>query len=219
MNSFQDHLTNFLNGTRLGRFVLAYYLLQKNFLSKSGWTKTVLLKQPLNRKKEPIPWFTYSFISFLSPRMKANFRIFEFGSGNSTLWLSSFGCDVVTVEHDAKWYKILEPKFSKMPNVSSSLENLETKAYSRSILAYEEAFDIVIIDGRDRIECCKNSLQALKSDGVVIWDNSDRTEYAEGYEILRQNGFKRIDFQGLGPINSKPWGTSLFYRQHNCMKV
>ncbi|NAS13035.1 class I SAM-dependent methyltransferase [Poritiphilus flavus] len=208
-----------MNKTRVGRIVLAYYLLQKNFLSKYGWTKTVLLKQPVNREKEPIPWFTYSFIAFIRPRIRADFKVFEFGSGNSTLWLSSLGCEVFSVEHDEKWYRMLEPKFSKIPNVHSSLESLEANAYSRSILKYEQQFDVIIIDGRDRIQCCKNSLNALKPEGVIIWDNADRMEYAEGYEILQNNGFKRIDFQGMGPINSKPWCTALFYRQDNCLKV
>jgi len=208
-----------LNASQVGRFFLAYYLLQKNFLSKSGWTKSVLSRQPLSGAKKPIPWFTYSAIAFLAPRILPSFKIFEFGSGNSTLWLSSLGCEVVSVEHDEKWFHLLEPKFSKIKNIKSRFESLETKAYAQSVLDYNDKFDVIIIDGRDRVECCKNSINALKTEGVIIWDNSDRPEYSEGYGFLQSNGFNRIDFQGLGPINSKTWCTSVFYRQENCLKI
>lgn len=219
MNKVQKSLTNLLNKSSFGRLILAYYLLQKNYLSPSGWTKSVLSKQPVNRSKDPIPWFTYSFISFISTRLKSNFKIFEFGSGNSTIWLSSFGCEVTSVEHDEHWHNILKPKFQKIKNIKSSLQSLESKSYAQSVLRYKGHFDIIIIDGRDRIQCCKNSLQALKSNGVIIWDNSDRLKYAKGYEFLKKNGFKRLDFKGFGPINSREWSTTVFYRENNCLKI
>lgn len=219
MHKFTQVLTSFLNKFLVGRLVLSYYLLQKNFLSKSGWTKSILLRQPTNQSRQPIPWFTYSFIYFFEQRIKPRFKIFEFGSGNSTIWLSSFGCDISSVEHDEKWFRFLKPRFAKIPNIKSSLKALSNGSYSNSILDDNRTFDIVIIDGRDRVQCCKNSLLALKSNGVIIWDNSERKEYSEGYEFLEKNGFKRLDFRGLGPINSKPWCTSVFYRKENCLEI
>ena len=99
------------------------------------------------------------------------------------------------------------------------LAPLADQAYSNSILAYRETFDIIVVDGRDRVECAKNSLQALKPNGVIIWDNSDRPEYEAGYEFLLNKGFKRIDFSGFGPINSRAWCTSVFYRPGNCLGI
>jgi len=219
MHKFTQVLTSFLNKFLAGRLVLSYYLLQKNFLSKSGWTKSILLRQPTNQSRQPIPWFTYSFIYFFEQRIKPSFKIFEFGSGNSTIWLSSFGCSISSVEHDENWFRFLKPRFAKIPNIKSSLKVLEDGSYAHSILEDNRTFDIVIIDGRDRIQCCRNSLLALKSNGVIIWDNSERKEYSEGYEFLEKNGFKRLDFRGLGPINSKAWCTSVFYRKDNCLEI
>ena len=91
--------------------------------------------------------------------------------------------------------------------------------YSKTILRYNNAFDIIVIDGRDRVNCARNCLGALKDNGVVIWDNSDRDKYEEGYAYLVQNGFNRLDFDGLGPINCDGWRTSVFYRQNNCLGI
>ncbi len=93
------------------------------------------------------------------------------------------------------------------------------KRYSDTILSYNSQFDVIIIDGRERVNCAKNSLNALTSRGVIIWDNSDRVEYQDGYDFLTKNSFKRIDFSGIGPINNYGWTTSVFYREDNCFEI
>jgi hypothetical protein len=45
----------------------------------------------------------------------------------------------------------------------------------------------------------------------VVFDNADRD--VKGYEALEADGFARIDFRGLGPINSYEWCTSIFVRE------
>ena len=67
------------------------------------------------------------------------------------------------------------------------------------------------------MNCAKRVLQALRSDGVVVWDNSDREKYEDGYAFLKGHGFRQIDFEGIGPVNIDPWSTSIFYRDNNCL--
>ena len=93
------------------------------------------------------------------------------------------------------------------------------KDYSQEILKFNKEFDVVVIDGRERVQCAKNCIQALKDDGVIIWDNSDRTEYQEGYDFFDAIGFKKIDFNGLGPIGNKEWRTTIYYRSNNCFNI
>ena len=68
-------------------------------------------------------------------------------------------------------------------------------AYAGEIAAYPGQFDILVIDGRDRVNCIKNGIGALRPGGVVIWDNSDREEYRSGYDLLTAAGFGRLDFR------------------------
>lgn len=144
--------------------------------------------------------------------------VFEFGSGNSTLWWGKKVSKVISYEHDLSWYQSFKNRLPS--NVEyHHCELAYGEEYSKAILDYNNAFDIIIIDGRDRVNCAKNSLGALKDHGVIIWDNSDRESYEEGYSFLIQNDFKRLDFEGHGPINSYGWSTSIFYRNNNCLGI
>lgn len=176
-------------------------------------------KKPLDMHGQAQPWFTYGFMAFLKERINDGMSVFEFGSGNSTLWFSKYGCKLVSVEHDLAWFNAMKDQLVSHPNVEYLHRDLENGTYAKEITNYSGIFDIIVLDGRDRVNCCLNSLGALKEKGVVIWDNSDREEYAEGYQFLKSNDFKRIDFHGLGPINSRAWCTSIFYREENCLNI
>ena len=186
-----------------------------SYLQTTGWLGSISERSSRDIRGEPIPWMTYPSLCFLEPRVRTEMSVFEFGSGSSTLWWARRTRRVVSCEHDQAWF---ERTRALVPvNVEISHVELEGDRYSREILKYRDAFDIVVIDGRDRVNCARNTVPALKVDGVVLWDNSDRDEYRAGYEFLEQHGFRRIDFTGMGPINIYQWSTSVFYRDRNCL--
>lgn len=185
------------------------------YLRTTGWLRSRSQLMPTDVRGEPIPWMTYPSLSFLEPRVRAEMSVFEFGSGSSTLWWARRVRRVISCEHDRAWFertRAIVPLHVEISHVA-----LEEQQYSREVLKYQNMFDIVVIDGRDRVNCARNTLPALKSDGVILWDNSDRDEYRPGYEFLEQHGFRRIDFTGMGPMNDYQWSTSIFYRDQNCL--
>ena len=91
--------------------------------------------------------------------------------------------------------------------------------YCEFITTQENDFDIIIIDGRDRVNCTKYAIYKLKKEGVIIFDNSDRKAYKDAYDLLASTGFRRIDFWGIGPINKYEWCTSVFYRNNNVLGI
>ncbi|MFC1582893.1 FkbM family methyltransferase [Planctomycetota bacterium] len=190
----------------------------KSYFLATGWFKSVNDGLPVDAEGKPLPWYTYSFITFISARIQPNMRVFEYGTGNSTLWWSECVASVVACEHDEPWFLSISEKVPD--NVDYRYCELEYGGdYSKLILSFSSDFDCIIIDGRDRVNCAKNALAALKENGVIIWDNSEREQYQEGYDFLLENGFRRIDFWGLGPINSDQWCTSVFYREENCLGI
>jgi len=202
-----------------GKLLTGTYFLQKNYLKKEGWTKSMIKKMPIDKNGNEIPWFTYSAIHFLTPRLTKDLSVFEYGSGNSTIWFSKYCKTIVSTEHNENWYNMMKPKFDNFLNINYILKDTQNADYQKEILNYSNEFEIIIIDGRERVDCAKNSLLALKENGVVIWDNSDRDEYKEGYDFLLNNGFKRLDFWSLGPINPYAWCTSFFYKTNNCLNL
>lgn len=200
-----------------GRKWLAWTDLRRH-LDHIGWFRSVEEQLPVDRDGNCLPWFTYPMISFLNERVQSDMTVFEYGSGNSTLWWSKRVSGVVSYEHDFEWYSSLTKRVPS--NVEYRHLDLEHGGeYCKAVLGYKKRFDIIVIDGRDRVNCARNSLGALRDNGVMIWDDSGRKRYQNGYSYLLKNGFRRLDFEGLGPIASTRKCTSIFYRDNNCFGI
>jgi precorrin-6B methylase 2 len=188
------------------------------YLYEIGWFNSVKSKKPVDLHNNPLPWVTYPFIDFISERLKLEMDIFEFGSGNSTLFYSGKVRTVTAVENDKKWFDLISGNIPE--NVSLEFINLETNGrYSHAAYYTGKKFDIIIVDGRDRVNCIKNSISSLKKAGIIILDNSERKEYQEGVEFLRHEGFKSIDFWGIVPGLFYKMSTTVFYRSDNCINL
>jgi len=199
--------------------LLETYFLFKKYLKPKGWILSRYLHKLVDIKVQPIPWMTYASLHFINQKLKnTSFNIFEYGSGNSTLWFSKRVKHIISLEHDSSYYEIFNKKIQSFSNITYIFSEIKDN-YSKKILEYKDEFHIIIIDGRDRINCTKNSLNALRSDGIIIWDNSDREKYQEAYDFLAEAGFKKIDFKGLGPIGHIEWQTSIFYKSNNCFGI
>lgn len=194
--------------------------LYKKYLSVNGWLESRYLRMPVDKDLNPLPWYTYSAIHFLEPRIRKEFRVFEFGSGNSTLWYSKRVSSVICVEQSLEYYEYLKPKFQKNSNITCVHEPREEEGgYADVIYKYPEKFDVIVIDGSDRVRCAYNAPKFLKPDGVVVFDNSNREMFDEGLQYLLDSGFRRINFWGHGPISHIEWCTSVFYRTDNCLGI
>ena len=227
MKKFLSNLTT--KNETLSNVRSVYYLLRGSptvkkdrgidtYLHHIGWLKSRYLKSSIDRKGRPLPWLTYPMIHFLDGRITRNMKVFEFGSGNSTLWWCERVSEVVSCEHDRCWYEQLQ---TKLPENCDYIfhELVPDGEYSRSICDYPTQFDIVVIDGRDRVNCAKHALNCLTDQGVIIWDNTDRERYQLGFDLLQSHGFRQIEFAGLSPINTFIEHTSVFYRQHNLFGI
>ena len=205
--------TTLLNTSKL-KALLSFGV--KGYLAEIGWFRAFETKSAIDENGSPIPWVTYSFIDFIKDRLSSSHNVFEFGSGNSTLFYAKYSGKVVSVEHDKDWYqKIVSAKPS---NSEMILETLEPNGeYCRKPLRLGQKFDIIIVDGRDRVNCCKQSIEALSESGVVVLDDSERSEYAEAITFLTNNGFKHLPFSGISPGLFYKKSTSVFYRTNNCL--
>jgi hypothetical protein len=188
-------------------------IIGNSYFSKTGYLKSLLKKNPLDSDGHPVPWWTYSFTDFLIKRLNIKMNVFEYGSGNSTLFLAPFVNSIHSVEHDQRFYERIKNKCPK--NVVLSKVNQDE--YVESI--GDSTYDMVIIDGINRNLCCYRALRSLSSDGVIVFDDTDRSEYDSAYIYLKNNGFKRIDFVGISPCSIASNSTSIFYRSANVLKI
>lgn len=134
----------------------------KSYLSENGYVKSWIIGYPVNKKDENFPWWTYSFTDFFIPRINNSTKIFEYGSGNSTIFLSKIVDDIVAVEHDKKWFDLLQTMINK--NVRLIFENQDN--YVNSIK--DHTYDVVIIDGILRNECAFKCVSNLNRGGNCV---------------------------------------------------
>jgi len=203
---------SFLNFLGIGPWL---QLAIKSELKENGWSKSFIHKKSIDKNGNPIPWLTYSFLDFIQPRLNKNFVMFEYGCGNSTLWFASFVQHIDSVEHEKNWFDLIKNQVPK--NVQLMFKELQSVDYEKSILSTQNYYDIVLIDGRKRLECIKFAIQKLKEDGILILDNSEC--YPEIFEFMNSHGFKEIGFSGIPPIVPLKTTTSVFYKNENVLKI
>lgn len=190
----------------------------KGYLNDIGWFKAFDSKSPVDGDGNPIPWVTYSFIDFIKERLGKQHTVFEFGSGNSTFFYAKYAGIVVSVEHDKEWYeKIVKTKPENAEMIFSELTR--GGDYCRMPVKLGEKFDIIIVDGRDRVNCCKQAVDALSPNGVVVLDDSEREFYRTGVDFLKKNGFKHLSLSGISPGLFYRKSTSIFYKDDNCLGI
>ncbi|MHB8894446.1 MAG: class I SAM-dependent methyltransferase [Candidatus Geothermincolia bacterium] len=194
-----------------------YAVRNSGYLFDNGWWDSSRRQDSIDAAGNPIPWFTYPCIEFLRGRISMEFDVFEYGSGNSTRWWANRVGAISSCEHDESWYDKVRLEIPSGATVVH--RELVCGDYSSEITKYENRFDIVVIDGRDRVSCARNCVKALKSNGVIIWDDTERSRYSDGLDYLESLGFRRLDFWGIGPIAAINRCTSVLYRDENCLNI
>lgn len=188
------------------------------YLLDMGWFNSFKNKKPLNKYGNPIPWFTYPAVEFLSERLNGNMIVFEFGSGNSTLFFADRVREIYSVEHNKEWFE----KVSKSLPSNSYLHLIESEtqlSYLEPMQSKHIKYDLIIVDGIYRNDCLLESIKYLKQGGVIILDDSERGEYFEGITQIVEKGFKKLDFWGISPGYLYRKSTTIFYNPVNCLNI
>jgi 16S rRNA G966 N2-methylase RsmD len=161
----------------------------------------------VNENNEPIPWFTYPSIQYLDQLDLSEKTIFEWGSGNSSLYFSRLCKNIISVENNFEWFN----------HVNNNKKNNQEVFYTKNKDEYIshihkfQKFDIIVIDGDYRHDCSLESIKCLKDNGLIIFDNSNW--YVESCDFLRNNNLIQVDMHGMGPINDYGWTTTLFFKR------
>jgi hypothetical protein len=80
--------------------------------------------------------------------------------------------------------------------------------------------DLVIVDGLDRGKSALVASERLSESGVLVWDNSDRSDFRETIDELETMGFRRLTFSGLATITFVGSETTFLYRSGaNCLGI
>ena len=189
-----------------------------SYLHSTGWVESLKRGYPCGNDGSEVPWMNYPAINILKERLKGDLSLFEFGSGYSTLFYSKLVQTVISVEHDRVWFNHME---SKIPdNVSLIYKEKDIDGnYCRSITEFNQEFDVVIVDGRDRVNCVKQAIGKVSKIGVIILDDSGRERYLEVIDQAKKKEFHALSIEGLKPSASGIHRTTILYREDNCLNI
>ncbi|HJX58981.1 MAG TPA: class I SAM-dependent methyltransferase [Patescibacteria group bacterium] len=214
-NFFRSSLFNDVLGiTGLRPIITAFRVLFKlerdmgHFKSSARWSS-------VDKSGNPIPWYSYPSIEFLKTLDLRRKSVFEFGSGNSTLYFSTKAKKVTSVESSERWYLNIKEKTRRRKNVTLIYAPLKN-GYTNAISSNRARFDIIIVDGAFRKNTATIALRKLKRDGFIILDNADW--FPNTAEFLRSRGLTEVDFTGFGPITPYRTTTSMFFSRHTIFK-
>lgn len=164
-------------------------------------------------------------LDFIKSYLNSNFIFFEWGSGKSTIVLSNHVREHYSIEHDFVCYEevaIQANKNVKLYYVPPNFDSLDWFPYSPKDGSFQEfrnyiqfvsiigslgkKFDIVLIDGRARVECAKEILPYLSDNAVVFVHNFNRHIY---WNILNYYYVEKVK-DTLAVLRKKVKKNSLF---------
>ena len=170
------------------------------FSAMTGHFRSAISRKPVDGRGNPIPWYSYPAIHFLS----------------SINWEDCSGENPGSIGRSG----------GRMMFDNVSLRELIAFAYAIALdRNYElvgpswldsEKFDVVVVDGGDRYLCAQSAAQVVASDGLIVVDDSEGFWGQEGtypiIELLQGLGFGRVDYYGFRPCGWHLGCTSLFFR-------
>ena len=151
------------------------------------------------KKYSSSPWLVYSATAHIVPFVSGK-RIFEFGSGMSTLWFAERSLEVVSVESNSEWYFSVVGHAHAQRCKNVRVIYADSKAsYLAAIAQAGGKFDLILIDGLYRKDCVALARAYLNPNGIAIVDNTDADN---GLSETVKNLFEDstiLSFQGWGP--------------------
>ncbi|MBN1119408.1 MAG: class I SAM-dependent methyltransferase [Bacteroidales bacterium] len=198
---------NYIRNFKLSRYLLCF--MHNGYLLEIGWFESFKRNECIDENGEPIPWAPYPYIDFLKDYLTKEMTVFEYGSGYSTLFLAKRTKKVYCVEHNTGWVDKL--KLNEQEKITVITKSLDEE-YENAINSIPEKPDVIIVDGRRRVNCLKTAVKKIKENGIIVLDDSDREKYNEGINFLKEEGFKLLNFRGITPLAFINRKTTVFYK-------
>ena len=147
-----------------------------------------MLKIFKSKKQKPprMPWWTQDTIAAVEQILKPDMRVFEWGSGSSTVWLARRVKRVWSVDHDKFWRAKIR-KWARREGVMGKIKvfiyPFENIRYYESVKKPKADVNFIVVDGRNRVECFKRAAQKVRRGGYIMVDDTHRPLYAPIYEV------------------------------------
>jgi len=187
--------------------------LERSQSRRAMWFRSLFAIYDLDdMERVGLPWWTFDAIEAVERHLGRGptMRVFEYGSGASTIWLSKRAAKVVSIEFDSDWHARLSRKLLNADNVelrlvppsgsgtlASAKSGFEGQYFDDFVAAIEsetEPFDVIVIDARAREACLKVATPHLAKTGMIVFDDTNRRRYRAAIDASE---LKHRHFNGM----------------------
>lgn len=159
------------------------------------------------------PWIALPAIDFLAANIRADWTVFEWGCGGSTVWFVGLTTRVISVETNAEWAEATlkaagEAGVSRLPTihvvppvfVNLAGEIHDAAHWTEGSVATPEweqeyatvidrfypqwRFGLILIDGGVRHLCAQRALTHMLPGGLLVLDNSGNADTLPATQVL-----------------------------------
>lgn len=187
-----------------------------------------------------LPWWTYQAVDHVSGFLAGRgyeARVFEYGSGASTVWLGRRCSSLDAVEHHVDWADrvralvqeapglrctptlhvppvpaVAPGAVARVPSGAPSGRGLDFAAYVDVVHDVGGLFDLVTVDGRAREASLLASLEHVAPDGLLLLDDAQRPRYRDVVRQAEAQGWYSLRTRGATPCQPVPRETVLLSR-------
>jgi predicted O-methyltransferase YrrM len=145
------------------------------------------------------PWIPFAATKALGKVIQRDWRVWEIGSGYSTLWLSDRAGKITSIEASKEWYERLSKAIERerLANVDLRYEWVRERMADFSELA-DESLDLLFIDGGPRDLCLTQGFAKVKRGGLLYLDNWDNDKYwGDSRSYLTDHAAEILDITSL----------------------
>ena len=190
-----------ISGSKLPIEELHLSFLTNKLRTEYGFLQSSSKNIPVNNKNEVMPLYTYPCYEWLNSINWTDSKVFEFGTGYSTIWWQNKNVNYHAVEDNKQWYDMIKDK-------TNIKHESNYNKYIESIYDYNYKFDVIVIDGVVRFDCIKPALNKIKDNGIIIFDNTDWHKNSK--EKLDKSDLIPIHFHGFKPLHVDSETTSCY---------
>lgn len=146
------------------------------------------------------PRLVKTAVDFVYETIHERNRILEYGAGSSTLWFLQFApkAHVFSVERDKSCLQSLKKQLSSKPKRQKRWKPIfrgsaeQGSCLGSDGMAYDDyvqspnghTFDVILIDGRARSWCLRESFTMLEPGGLLIFNDAQRKRYHPALRLV-----------------------------------
>lgn len=178
------------------------------------------------------PRFTFQATHFLTSVVNNKMRVYEYGTGESTLFFARYVKEVIAVDCNSiilykvkdaiieKGYlnsriNLIHPKYDctyfgrnfwepdLYLSVLKDYSGQTFEEYAKSIEKYPDGyFDIISINKPVQFACLRQAIKKLNEGGYIVLDDVNEAEYSWIDKIFDNYNWRKIIFYGASPLRS-----------------